>query len=78
MAFPVGSCAVVGRFTDARVAETVNALLPHLLSRGVQVLVSTASPEFGAAGAAGVVRVSDAAMSRSARSPIAAACRSSE
>jgi NAD+ kinase len=62
MAFPVGSCAVVGRFADARVAETVNALLPHLLSRGVQVLVSAASPEIGAAGAAGVVRVSDAAI----------------
>jgi NAD+ kinase len=59
MAFPVSSCAVVGRFADARVAETVNALLPHLLSRGVQVLLSSASPDTGAAG---VARVSDAAI----------------
>jgi NAD+ kinase len=59
MAFPVRSCALVGRFTDARVAETVNALLPHLQSRGVQVLVSAAAP---GADSAGVVRVSDAAI----------------
>jgi NAD+ kinase len=54
MAFPVRSCALVGRFTDARVAETVNALLPHLKSRGVQVLLSDAAPGIDAAG---VVRV---------------------
>ena len=59
MASTVNSCAVVGRFTDARVAETMKTLLPHLLSRGVQVLVSTTSPDTGAAG---VVRVSDAAI----------------
>ncbi|HEV2230053.1 MAG TPA: NAD(+) kinase [Steroidobacteraceae bacterium] len=52
MAFPVRSCALVGRFTDARVAETVNALLPHLKSRGVQVLVSDAAPGIDAAGVA--------------------------
>ncbi|HLJ39085.1 MAG TPA: NAD(+)/NADH kinase [Steroidobacteraceae bacterium] len=40
MAFPVRTCALVGRYTDARVAETVHALLPHLKSRGVQVLAS--------------------------------------
>lgn len=52
MAFPVRSCALVGRFTDARVAETVNALLPHLKSRGVEVLVSDAAPGIDAAGVA--------------------------
>jgi NAD+ kinase len=54
MAFPVRSCALVGRFTDARVAETVNALVPHLVSRGVQVLVSEAAPGIDAAGVARV------------------------
>jgi len=49
MAFPVRSCALVGRFTDARVAETVNALLPHLRGRGVEVLLSEAAPGIDAA-----------------------------
>ncbi len=40
MAFPVRCCALVGRFADARIAESVYALLPHLASRGVTVLVS--------------------------------------
>ncbi|HEX8784462.1 MAG TPA: NAD(+)/NADH kinase, partial [Steroidobacteraceae bacterium] len=40
MGFPVRTCALVGRFADPRVAESVGALLPHLRSRGVQVLVS--------------------------------------
>ena len=41
MAFPVRTCALVGRFADPRVAESVGALLPHLAGRGVKVLVST-------------------------------------
>lgn len=40
MAFPVRTCALVGRFSDPRVAESVGTLLPHLKSRGVGVLVS--------------------------------------
>ena len=40
MAFPVRTCALVGRFADPRIAETVGALLPHLLGRGVAVLVA--------------------------------------
>ncbi len=39
MAFPVRTCALVGRFADPRVAETVGALLPHLQGRGITVLV---------------------------------------
>ena len=39
MAFPVRSCALVGRFVDPRVAESVNALLYHLQERKIQVLV---------------------------------------
>jgi NAD+ kinase len=40
MAFPVRTCALVGRFADPRIAESVGALVPHLTSRGVDVLVS--------------------------------------
>ena len=40
MAFPVRACALVGRFVDPRVAESVNALLPLLQKRKIQVLVS--------------------------------------
>ena len=36
----VRNCALVGRFPDPRVAESVGALLPHLASRGVQVLAA--------------------------------------
>lgn len=54
MGFPVRSCALVGRFTDARVAETVSTLLPHLRSRGVEVLVSEALPGGESAGVARV------------------------
>jgi NAD+ kinase len=55
MAFPVRTCALIGRFADPRVAESVATLLPHLASRGVQVLVSADSGLD--AGSTGVVRV---------------------
>ena len=40
MGFPVRKCALIGRFVDPRVAESMSALLPYLKARGVQVLVS--------------------------------------
>jgi NAD+ kinase len=40
MGFPVRKCALIGRFVDPRVAESVSVLLPYLKSRGVQVLIS--------------------------------------
>jgi len=40
MGFPVRTCALVGRFTDSRVAESAHALLEHLAIRQVTVLVS--------------------------------------
>jgi NAD+ kinase len=40
MGFPVRKCALIGRFVDSRVAESVSALLPHLQSRSIQVLIS--------------------------------------
>src|SRR5579864_1658367 len=59
MAIPVRTCALVGRYTDARVAETVHALLPHLKSRGVQVLASESAPGLEAPD---VTRVPEAAI----------------
>jgi NAD+ kinase len=59
MAFPVRSCALIGRFADARVAETVNALLPHLKSRGVEVLLTETAAGIEAGGA---TRVAEAAL----------------
>jgi NAD+ kinase len=55
MGFPVRLCALIGRFSDPRVAESVNALVPHLLSREVKVLVSE-DTSF-ASDAAGIVRM---------------------
>jgi NAD+ kinase len=55
MGFPVRLCALVGRFSDPRVAESVNALIPHLLSRQVKVIVSTETTYSG--DAEGIVRM---------------------
>src|SRR6202034_3043020 len=51
MAFPVRSCALVGRFGDPRVAEPPATLLPYLAGRGVQVLVSDEAAPTAAAAA---------------------------
>ena len=40
MSFPVRACALVGRFTDPRVAESVSTLIAHLKRRQIQVTVS--------------------------------------
>ncbi|HEV7137182.1 MAG TPA: NAD(+)/NADH kinase [Steroidobacteraceae bacterium] len=53
MGFPVRTCALVGRFTDSRVAESAHALLAHLASRQVTVLVSETAGIAQAAAAAG-------------------------
>ena len=39
MAFPVRACALIGRFSDPRVAESVGTLLPPLKARNAEVLV---------------------------------------
>ena len=54
MAFPVRRCALVGRFADPRIAESVATLLPHLAGRGVEVLVTE---DAGLGGAGAVTRV---------------------
>ena len=43
MGFPVRKCALIGRFVDPRVAESMSTLLPHLKKRDVQVLISDAA-----------------------------------
>jgi NAD+ kinase len=44
MTFPVRACALIGNFTDSRVAESANALIPYLQSRQVTVLMSDDAP----------------------------------
>ena len=39
MALPAQACALIGRFSDARVAESALILLPHLKKRGIKALL---------------------------------------
>jgi len=57
MGFPVRRCALVGRFSDPRVAESVNVLIPHLLSRQIQVIISTETTYSGPG--AGILRMAE-------------------
>ncbi len=50
MPFPARVCALVGRFTDPSVEESVALLLPHLARGGVEVLVSDDLPDKAATG----------------------------
>ena len=44
MALPAQACALIGRFSDARVAESALILLPHLKKRGVRALLPKDDP----------------------------------
>ena len=55
MALPAQACALIGRFSDPRVAESALTLLPHLKQRGVRALLPDTDPL--AAGDDLVVRV---------------------
>ena len=44
MALPAQACALIGRFSDARVAESALTLLPHLKKRGVRALLPSDDP----------------------------------
>jgi NAD+ kinase len=44
MALPAQACALIGRFSDPRVAESALTLLPHLRQRGVQALLPEGDP----------------------------------
>ena len=51
---PPRICALVGRFTDPRVAESARVALAHLVERGVTVRVDGAAPLAASAGASAV------------------------
>jgi len=44
MALPAQACALIGRFSDPRVAESALTLLPHLKKRGVRALLPEGDP----------------------------------
>jgi len=44
MAVPAQACALIGRFSDPRVAESALALLPHLKKRGIRALLPESDP----------------------------------
>jgi NAD+ kinase len=44
MPLPAQACALIGRFSDARVAESALVLLPHLKKRGVRALLPEGDP----------------------------------
>jgi NAD+ kinase len=44
MALPAQACALIGRFSDPRVAESALALLPHLKKRGIRALLPDSDP----------------------------------
>ncbi|HEX4269185.1 MAG TPA: NAD(+)/NADH kinase [Steroidobacteraceae bacterium] len=76
MALPVRTCALVGRFMDSRVAESAQALLAHLATRQVTVLVSdtaaiihSTAPGMAdavAGAGSGLLRVAEAELARRA------------
>jgi len=68
MALPVRTCALVGRFTDSRVAESALALLAHLATRQVRVLVSetAAVADIMASTESAPLRVAEAELGRRA------------
>jgi len=44
MPLPAQACALIGRFSDPRVAESALTLLPHLQKRGVRALLPATEP----------------------------------
>jgi NAD+ kinase len=44
MALPAQACALIGRFSDPRVAESALTLLPHLKKRGIRALLPDSDP----------------------------------
>src|SRR4051812_50097978 len=44
MALRAQACALIGRFSDPRVAESALTLLPHLKERGVRALLPDTDP----------------------------------
>jgi NAD+ kinase len=55
MTAPLSVCALIGRFTDTRVAESAAVLLPHLIERGVTALALENPGDIAGAGAVKLV-----------------------
>ncbi len=55
MALPAQACALIGRFSDPRVAESALALLPHLKKRGIRALLPDTDPLAASAGLAELI-----------------------
>jgi len=51
MSAQITTCALLGRFEERTVGETAAALLPHLLRRGLTILVQQSAPQSITAGA---------------------------
>lgn len=66
MALPVRTCALVGRFTDSRVAESALALLAHLATRQVTVLLSETAALRPAGAGPALLRVPEEELGRRA------------
>ncbi|MEJ0005327.1 MAG: NAD(+)/NADH kinase [Steroidobacteraceae bacterium] len=62
-------CALIGRFTDTRVAESAAVLVPHLIERGVSILAYESPGDI--AGADAVILVSEAELAARAELIIA-------
>ena len=69
MPSPVRACALIGRFSDPRVAESVSALVPVLKGRGIEVLVIDNDEPLP--GITGVVRVPEEEIGQRAQLVIA-------
>ena len=61
MTAPIRVCALIGRFTDTRVAESTAVLVPHLIERGVRVLSFESPGDIAGAGAVEIVSESELA-----------------
>jgi NAD+ kinase len=48
-------CALIGRFTDPRVAESAAVLVPHLIERGIRVIAHESPDAVAGAGAVEIV-----------------------
>ena len=55
MTSSVRVCALIGRFTDTRVAESAAALVPHLIERGIRVLAHESPGAVAGEGAVEIV-----------------------
>ncbi len=54
-------CALIGRFSDPRVAESVGTLLPHLIERGVTILAQDSPGDIPGAAAVKIVSAEELA-----------------